>query len=137
VDVTKLAALPGSYHSLPPQAKQYYLACVALPTDEDDKQAAVDAMYNDNLNKQCLLNVEYKRDGMDFVSLLFNDNKEDVAQAMLAEGLLLAEPRREKRLAKLVEEYVKAQDKAKAARLNMWRYGDFTEDDAREFGYQG
>ena len=42
---------------------------------EDDKQAAVDAMYNDNLNKQCLLNVEYKKDGVDYVSLLFADNK--------------------------------------------------------------
>jgi len=137
VDLSKLAALPGSYSSLPPQAKLYHLACVSLPTDEDDRLGAIDAMYNDNLNKQCLLNVEYKKDGMDCVSLLFNDNKEDVAQAMLAEGLLIAEPRREKRLAKLVEEYVKAQDKAKAARLNLWRYGDFTEDDAREFGYQG
>ena len=36
---------------------------------------------------------------------------------MLAEGLLLAEVRREKRLAKLVEDYTKAQDKAKAARV--------------------
>lgn len=33
VDLTKLAALPGSYHSLPPQAKLYYLACVTLPSD--------------------------------------------------------------------------------------------------------
>ena len=50
--------------------------CMSLCViQEDDRQAAVDAMYNDNLNKQCLLNVEYKRDGLDYVSLLFNDNK--------------------------------------------------------------
>jgi len=135
VDIMKLATLPGSYHSLPPQAKQYHFACIALPTDEEDKQNAVDIMYNDNINKQCLLNVEYKKDGSDYVTLLFGDQKEDIALGMLSDGLLLAESRKERRLQKLVEEYTKAQDKAKAARLNLWQYGDFTEDDAREFGF--
>lgn len=31
-------------------------------------------------------------------------------------------------------EYTAAQDEAKKARLNMWRYGDITEDDDKEFG---
>jgi len=45
------------------------------------------------------------------------------------------EPIRQKRLKKLVDSYIKAQDKAKANRANIWRYGDVTEDDAKEFGY--
>ena len=36
---------------------------------------------------------------------------------LVAEGLLLAESRREKRLAKLVADYTKAQDKAKTSRV--------------------
>lgn len=31
-------------------------------------------------------------------------------------------------------EYVAAQDAAKKSHLNMWEYGDITEDDAKEFG---
>jgi staphylococcal nuclease domain-containing protein 1 len=135
-DSTKLATLPPSYHSLAPQAGHYQLACIQLPPDEEDKQAAVDAFYNDVLNKQCLLNVEYKRDGVEFVSLMFADNKEDVAQSLLTDGMVVCENRKEKRLNKIITEYKKAQQKAKDQRLNLWRYGDFTEDDAREFGYQ-
>lgn len=134
---TRLATLPATYQSLPAQAGRYHLACVQLPPDDDDKQGAVDACYNDMINKQCLLNMEYRRDGNEFVTLLYADNKEDVAQGLLSDGLLLAENRKEKRLQKLVGEYTKAQNKAKESRLNLWRYGDFTEDDAREFGYQG
>ena len=75
MDSSSLASLPHSYHMLAPQARQYNLACITLPPDEEDRSAAVDAMYNDNINKQCLLNIEYKRDGQDFVSLLYGDNK--------------------------------------------------------------
>ena len=31
-------------------------------------------------------------------------------------------------------EYVSAQDSAKKRHLNIWRYGDITDDDAKEFG---
>ena len=62
--------------------------------------------------------MEYRRDGSDFVTLLYADNKEDVAQGLLSEGLLLCEPRKEKRLAKLMSEYTKAQDKAKESRVS-------------------
>ena len=87
---------------------------------KDDIQNAVDGLYNDVLNKQCMLNVEYRSGSQEFVSLLYSDNKEDVAQGLISEGLLLVENRREKRLAKLMEGYRKAQDKAKAARVSDW-----------------
>ena len=48
--------------------------------------------------------------------------------------LLVDKERKEKRLQKLLQEYKKGQDSAKSQRLNLWRYGDFTDDDAREFG---
>lgn len=41
---------------------------------------------------------------------------------------------RESRMAPLVADYRAAQEHAKASRLNMWRHGDITEDDAVEFG---
>jgi staphylococcal nuclease domain-containing protein 1 len=132
------------------------LACVTLPTDPDDIQNAVDNFYSDVMNKTLLLNVEYRVGSQEYVSLLFSDNKEDVVQGLVSEGFLLAEKRRERRLGKLVDAYMKAQDKAKKARvgsfavshlaeafilfvfrqMNLWQYGDFTADDAKEFGYQ-
>ena len=41
---------------------------------------------------------------------------------------------KQRRLQPLIQEYLKGQEDAKKARLNLWRYGDFTDDDAREFG---
>lgn len=41
---------------------------------------------------------------------------------------------RDHRLATLLSEYRAAQDHAKSSRLNLWRHGDITEDDAVEFG---
>uniref|UniRef100_A0A9J8CZ97 Staphylococcal nuclease domain-containing protein 1 n=1 Tax=Cyprinus carpio carpio TaxID=630221 RepID=A0A9J8CZ97_CYPCA len=35
-----------------------------------------------------------------------------------------------------VTEYLNGQESAKSARLNIWRYGDFRDDDAVEFGYR-
>lgn len=33
-----------------------------------------------------------------------------------------------------VSDYISAQDAAKKRHLNIWRYGDITDDDANEFG---
>ena len=58
---------------------------------------------------------------------------------LIGEGLLLHDKTkmRERKLRALNQEYVKAQETAKEQRLNLWRYGDFTEDDAKEFGVGG
>jgi len=85
---------------------------------EDDMQSAVHEFCVEILNKQCLLNVEYKNAGVDCVTLCHADSKDDVAQLLLTEGWLLVEARREKRLAKLVGQYQKAQEKAKEGRVS-------------------
>ncbi|BFZ25083.1 hypothetical protein BsWGS_28122 [Bradybaena similaris] len=135
--VSGLAALPASFRTLPPQATEYALACVSVPNDEEAKQDAVDALYNDILNKTMLLNIEYRggSGSPDFVSLKHAETDDDVATVLVTEGYLTVEARKEKRLAKLVSDYQKAQEEAKRLRKNLWRYGDFREDDAREFGY--
>lgn len=132
---TDLATLPASYQTLAPQAQEFTLACAALPPDEDAKQDALDAFYDSVINKELMLNVEYRASGTSYAVLMYPGTDTDVAQSLIASGYLLAERRRERRLAKLVSEYQKSQEKAKSARLNLWRYGDFTEDDAKEFGY--
>lgn len=65
------------------------------------------------------LNVEYKNGGLEYVSLVNPETKEDVAQKLVSSGFLLAERRREKRLAKIVSDYMKAQEKAKTSRVSV------------------
>ncbi|XP_074643880.1 staphylococcal nuclease domain-containing protein 1-like [Tubulanus polymorphus] len=133
---SQLANLPPSFKSLPAQAQECALACVQLPPDEEAMKDGVDAIQHDIINKQLMMNVEYKVGNLEHVSLVTTDSKEDIGQALIADGILLVENRREKRLAKMVSEYTKAQEKAKSARMNLWRYGDFREDEAREFGFK-
>ena len=85
---------------------------------EEDIQAAVEALNAEVLNKQCLLNVEYKS-GLEYVTLCHVGSKDDIGQALIADGQVLAEQRREKRLAKLVSQYQKAEDKAKEGRVSV------------------
>lgn len=138
-EITKasnLASLPGAYQTLRPAAREYALACAVLHSDPEYQQDAVQAFADATDNQKLLLNVEYKTGGIEYVTLLNADTKDDIVKGLIAEGYLLVEPRKEKRLQKIVTEYRNAQESAKKKRLNMWCYGDFTEDDAKEFGYQ-
>eukprot|EP00731_Ephydatia_muelleri_P029856 Em0021g379a len=129
-----LATLPSAFAGLPPQAKEYHLACVAPIDDEDWKDEANAAFSDDVMGKTAMLNVEYKVQKEEYASL--NYEGVDVAEKLVKEGLLRVEKRREKRLLSLVETYCKAEEQARRDRRGIWRYGDVTPDDAKEFGYQ-
>ncbi|XP_001635744.2 staphylococcal nuclease domain-containing protein 1 [Nematostella vectensis] len=132
--VTRLCPLPSAFIAFPNQAKEFTLAFVELPKDPDQAEDAMEELQKRVLNRQFLLNVEYKNGGQEFVSVM-TEGGDDVGKSLVADGFVLVEKRKEKRLQKMMEEYRKAQDTARTTRLNLWRYGDFTEDDAREFGY--
>lgn len=136
--VDSIAALPARFSlaNTPAFAHEFGLACVAVPADEEAKGDAFRAIAEDVTSaSQILLNVEYEAEGVKRASILNASNKEDVAKGLISEGFLLVDKdRKERRLQKLVQEYKKGQESAKSNRLNLWRYGDFTDDDAREFG---
>ncbi|XP_057313006.1 staphylococcal nuclease domain-containing protein 1-like [Hydractinia symbiolongicarpus] len=134
VSSTKLANLPQPYTSFPPQARLYSLACLKSPKDEENMYDLSNAFAKEALNKEFSLNMEYKFNGQEFVTLSNPETKQDLASTLLSNGVVLLDKRREKRLQKLVHDYVAAQEKARKNRVNLWRYGDFTEDDAPEFG---
>ncbi len=86
---------------------------------QDDARAdAEEKFYQDTLNKELLLNVEYRAGSVDAVTLLYSDSKEDVGQSLISEGLVTVERRKEKRLAKIVGDYTRSQDKAKQAHVS-------------------
>ncbi|TRY84053.1 hypothetical protein DNTS_021081 [Danionella cerebrum] len=135
---TRLAALPPAFstRTLPPQATDYTFAFIQVPQDEEARADAVDSLVRDIQNTQCLLNVEYNGAVCPHVTLQFADTKDDVGLGLVKEGLVMVDVRKEKHLQKMVAEYLTAQESAKSTRLNIWRYGDFRDDDADEFGYR-
>lgn len=72
------------------------------------------------MNRQLMLNVEHRIGGCECVSLCDPESKDDVAKGLISAGLVLVEHRREKRFAKMISEYNKAQDVAKANRVCKW-----------------
>lgn len=122
---SRLASLPPAFISDKPYANQYGLALVVLPPEEEDKLEAVKSLANDALNRDLLLNVEYKYvqsfivtkvpffieiiffnayrvNGQPFATLTDAGTNLDVGKGLVADGILLVEKRRERKLAKLV-----------------------------------
>lgn len=87
---------------------------------EDFKNDVEDVFYDEIVNRQLNMNVEYKVGGLEYVSLVNSETKEDVVQKLVSSGFLLVERRREKRLVKFVFDYVKVQEKVKIVRVSAW-----------------
>uniref|UniRef100_A0A7E4ZWC5 Staphylococcal nuclease domain-containing protein n=1 Tax=Panagrellus redivivus TaxID=6233 RepID=A0A7E4ZWC5_PANRE len=124
----KLAPLPAKFRTVQPLAKEYTLALVGVPNDDFYAGEASSALGEIVFAQQSLLlNPEYKINGLDAASLVTDDDKkEDIAKILVTDGFALAENRREKRFAKLVEQYAEAEKAARKSHKNIWQYGDFT-----------
>ncbi|XP_028162174.1 staphylococcal nuclease domain-containing protein 1 [Ostrinia nubilalis] len=133
VSVTRLAPLPPGTESEPAYASEFQLCCVKFPSDPDERAEAVAAFGADTLNKKLLMNIE-TRGAPPSVTLVDPATNTDLGKNLIKEGLVLMEFVRDHRLMAMVAEYRAAQDHAKSSRLNLWRHGDITDDDAVEFG---
>jgi len=134
VSTSKIGALPSAYASLPGQASFCNLAFIIPPEDDEWLQDA-NAEFISMLNAKLSLNLVAKVNGIDHVSLL-SDSK-DVAQAMISSGLVEYEKQKNRnRYGKLMGLYEAAMSDAKKNRRARFQYGDFTQDDAAEFGYK-
>jgi len=132
VPKSKLGSLPAAFTAAGGYAKLFHLALVALPQDEELAAQGVQVLKEDILDKTVKLNVEYKVGSDTFVSVHLGE--EDVGKNLLEDGLLLVERQRGRKLEKVVKSYEEAMHRAKKNHLNIWRYGDITQDDSREFG---
>lgn len=133
VDVALLAALPPGTSSLSPQARQVKLALVADPPADYLKEAT-QYLTDGIINAKFLCNTEYRDASFEYISLINNEEeKQDVTCTMLYAGYVLVAKRRESYLQDMQKAYTACQDEAKGSRLGMWRYGDVTVDDERDF----
>ncbi|XP_050292881.1 staphylococcal nuclease domain-containing protein 1 isoform X2 [Anthonomus grandis grandis] len=133
---TRLASLPAAYSADKPFATEYHMPYVLLPKDEELKDIALKYLREDTNVAKLYLNVEFRPAGQPPSATLHKDQSgtTDIIRGLIAEGLLMVETIKSRRTNKLLEDYRAAQDEAKKGHLNMWEYGDITEDDAKEFG---
>lgn len=128
ISTSDIAALP-SLTPLAPTAKDYYLALVTVPQDEDYAGFALTALQR-LLGSAATaeVNVEYSLGGAQYAQVMveINGEKVDVGKALIEDGFALADKRREQRLQKLVTAYSDAEKKARKERANIWEFGDFT-----------
>ncbi|XP_030753895.1 staphylococcal nuclease domain-containing protein 1 [Sitophilus oryzae] len=135
LSTTRLASLPAAYSNEKPFATEYVMPYVILPKDEEFKAIALKYLREDTSVGKVYLNVEFRTQGAPAAASLHKDTSgsQDIFKGLIAEGLLLVENVK-RRQNKLLESYRTAQDEAKKGHLNIWEYGDITEDDAKEFG---
>lgn len=92
-----------------------------MPGDEDAKGDAEEKFYQDTLNKELNLTVQYRVGSLEYVTLQYKDSKEDVGRSLISDGLVIVEKQKAKWMSKLVADYTKAQEKAKDSHVNLWR----------------
>lgn len=134
-----LAKLSHKYASQEAFAKDFTLAFVEATThDQDWVEESRRALFELSTPGQVLMRVEYKDPltNQDAISLVDESTKTDIGKKLVENGLLIALKRRERKLIRTINDYINAEKTAKENRANMWRYGDFTADDAREFGFR-
>uniref|UniRef100_A0A674A8M8 Staphylococcal nuclease domain-containing protein n=1 Tax=Salmo trutta TaxID=8032 RepID=A0A674A8M8_SALTR len=139
VPSTRLAVIPPAFstRTLAAQATEYTFAYIQVPQDEDVRADVVDNLVRDIQNTQCLLNVEHSGVTCPHVTLQFADSKDDVGLSLVKEGMVMVDARKEKHLQKML--FTKRSWSFLShvlSQLNIWRYGDFRDDDADEFGYK-
>jgi len=75
---------------------------------EEYKEEAIRALYEDVENRPLNLNVEYRQGNVSYATLVdASNNDEDIAKMLIREGHLLLDNRREKKLQKLVRRLLK------------------------------
>lgn len=134
-----LAKLSQKFASQEPYSKDYILAFVEATTHDQDWVEESRRAFLESVYDQVLMRVEYKDQvtNLDAISLVDSSTKTDIGRKLVENGLLIAsKSRRERKLIRTINDYINAEKTAKENRANMWQYGDFTADDAREFGYR-
>ncbi|XP_076036932.1 staphylococcal nuclease domain-containing protein 1 [Oratosquilla oratoria] len=136
MSATKCTTLPGGFTAQKPFAHEMQMALIKFHDDEETLTDALEALAGEVLDREVQVNKEFRIGGVDYVSIQKSDTKADVARTLLSQGFIMVDNRREKKLQSLLIDYKAAQDEAKRKHLNIWCYGDVTEDDAFEFGME-
>uniref|UniRef100_A0A0N4ZCN2 Staphylococcal nuclease domain-containing protein n=1 Tax=Parastrongyloides trichosuri TaxID=131310 RepID=A0A0N4ZCN2_PARTI len=112
-------------------AREVRLAFTSAPPSEDFKEMSYEALADILFSEEFIYAaLEYKIANNDYVTLAVDDKvaglKYDVGKKLVADGFLIVEERREPKFKAVISDYLEAEQKARRAHSNIWRYGDFT-----------
>jgi staphylococcal nuclease domain-containing protein 1 len=114
---------------------EFQLALVKPPVDEDSMAIALDQFISKIMGDQTFsVNDENMKEGNTYQVTLMSKDGVDIGEELLKNGFCTTVKKAPKHLAELHSTYVEVQSVAKKQHLNLWRYGDITEDDDKEFG---
>mmetsp|Transcript_2017 Transcript_2017/g.6126 ORF Transcript_2017/g.6126 Transcript_2017/m.6126 type:complete len:896 (-) Transcript_2017:3840-6527(-) len=127
-DLRPIPSSVPSFQQIPPQAVEYKLAYVKVPSADEENMAEATG-FMQNLLGACegVLSAKtefFERSGRHHVTLVDNSTGENVAALLLRNGLAKLERRRQDTPG-LKEE----QERARNAHLGIWRYGDAVDSD--------
>lgn len=136
VSVTKLAALPAPFSTavLSGQANEFQLALVKPPTDEDALAVALEKFLSLLGDESYSVNDENMKEGNTSQVTMVSNDGVDIGEVLLKAGFCTTVKKAPFHLKDVHEKYLELQSAAKKQHLNLWRYGDITEDDDKEFG---
>lgn len=110
VEPSSLCTLPAGFAAHPAGAREYKLALVTLPKDEDYAERSNAAFERLMYSAQhFLLNIEDRSGGVTSVQAMIKNSDgtmTDAAKTLAAEGYVIVEKRREKRFASLVSSFL-------------------------------
>lgn len=131
VPIADICQLPSEFSlsAFPPFCHEYALAFVKLPTRDDLRQDANGYFAQEILNKSFDMNIEYKIGGSSSAVSLHAADEVDVGLSLVKAGKLLTSTRKEPKFRAIMDKYHAAEIQAKTNRLNIWCYGDITEDE--------
>jgi len=143
VTANELRPLEPAFLRLPPQAKECYLACIRVPRLSEDFGREAASFFKELVWEKTMWgNIEYRdHDGRLFLSLGDPQSQVHVNAALVHAGFARVQNKSDKTLALQIAKLKTEEEFAKKSHLNIWRYGDFSDDEdeapARGSGRRG
>jgi staphylococcal nuclease domain-containing protein 1 len=126
----KISPLPRGYETISPMARQAALAYLVPPADQDDFFDDFCAFFRQLVDdKKLTATIEWRDGPISHVSLA--DASTHINCAIVREGLARVTKKGRHTADKTLAMLIEAEEKARAARINLWRYGDDDDDEAR------
>merc|ERR1712070_148392 len=131
VDQKNLRALPDDIRRLPGLARSCLLAGIKKPAPTSEYAPIAAEVFNEYVfGADLVAKVEHvDRSGKLMLTVMERDSDVSINQQMVHEGWVRLMERPERALAKLVNSWKEDENYAKAEHLNIWEYGDVSDDD--------
>ncbi|RKP17694.1 hypothetical protein ROZALSC1DRAFT_30539 [Rozella allomycis CSF55] len=124
-----LRPIPDKFKSLPFQAKEIKLAFVLPPLDQDYVNESINFIQQFSDNKELTCDILFQENGFIHANILSNSKSLNVSLVKNGLAYLPSRIKAENEDESFVKDLEAAQQVAKSARINIWRFGEFLGDE--------